>query len=133
MSTKNKVLTQEHKDAIRKGLTGYKQTDEHKRNTGKSVTGEKNGGWKGDEAGDNPKHRWVERQLGKASDYQCIDCTNQALDWSNVDHLYRRDLDDYAPRCRSCHMIHDFKFNLVKKVKCKVQFKNVFNTSKITI
>ena len=69
-------------------------------------------------------HQRVHRAKGKASQYQCVDCTSTAAEWSynggspNELHGYasRRaatpspysgDPKDYSPRCRPCHKIHD--------------------------
>lgn len=63
---------------------------------------------KGELAGKHPKHRWVARQKGKASEYQCIDCGKKAHDWSNINnHFYRKVLTDYEPRCVRCHKRYD--------------------------
>jgi NAD-dependent SIR2 family protein deacetylase len=55
-------------------------------------------------------HAWIYKQKGKAKNYKCVDCGKQAIDWSNKNHSYRRVLEDYFPRCRSCHKIYDKKF-----------------------
>lgn len=111
---------------------GYKQSEEHRRKISESnkdkpfsvahrkklsesEKGEKNHKWKGDNAGKLAMHSWVERQKGKASTHKCVDCNEQALDWSNVDHSYKRRLKDYSARCRSCHYRYDRKNNLKKK------------------
>ena len=52
----------------------------------KSHIGEKNHNWKGDKAKVLAMHEWVERQRGKASEHQCVDCGKQAQHWSNKDH-----------------------------------------------
>jgi len=54
-------------------------------------------------------HRWIYRRKGKAK--QCIDCGiksgNRGIGWSNVDHKYSRNLDDYQARCMKCHKKYD--------------------------
>lgn len=81
---------------------------------GKHV-GKKSGSWIDGRAWKTSLHCWVVQQLGKASKYKCVDCANQAYDWCNVDHSYQRELDDYAPRCRSCHALYDKQFNKTKR------------------
>jgi len=73
--------------------------------------GENNPMWKGNNAKKNPKHRWIDRKLGKAKNYKCIICGKQAYGWSNKDHTYTRNLEDYQPLCCSCHLKWDYKYN----------------------
>ncbi|ATE85171.1 hypothetical protein SEA_DATTRAN_68 [Streptomyces phage Dattran] len=67
-------------------------------------------------------HRlYVDR--GQASSHRCIDCDNEATDWSyrggdpdelasteaaNEGRVYSLDPSYYDPRCRSCHKIYDY-------------------------
>lgn len=104
------IKSQETREKNRQAVLGEKNP-----NFGK--TGENSPCWKGDNAAKGPMHKWVVRELGKASEYFCIDCTTQARDWSNIDHLYKRNLEDYFPRCRSCHIKYDTKFNNIKNSK----------------
>jgi len=64
-------------------------------------------------------HVWVRRRKGKASLYKCIDCGEQAIHWSNVDHSYKRKLEDYQPRCMKCHRKYDKEANLIIKKERK--------------
>ena len=93
-----KRQTQEVKNKIRKAQLG-------------KYIGEKSGMWKGDLAGICAMHHWVIQIKGYANEHKCIDCPNQARDWSNKDHQYKRNVDDYLPRCRKCHQIYDNKYN----------------------
>ena len=72
---------------------------------------EKNGRWKGNKVGYRAIHCWIYLKKGKASTYKCVDCGKQAEDWSNIDHSYKRKLEDYFPRCRSCHKMYDKEQN----------------------
>lgn len=58
-------------------------------------------------------HKRLHRQIGKASNYLCIDCGSKALDWSNETGNYTFNIKDYSPRCRSCHVKKDK--NWIKK------------------
>lgn len=63
-------------------------------------------------------HQRLRRLRGSAADYVCVDCGGSAADWSytgeSTDELvdnalstplrYSLNLDDYEPRCRSCHL-----------------------------
>jgi len=59
------------------------------------------------------RHKLIERQKGKASSHICS-CGRQAHDWSNIDHQYTFDMDDYIARCVSCHRKFDRKYNNAK-------------------
>jgi len=69
---------------------------------------EKNHGWKGDKAKKATIHDWVRTRKGRAGSYKCEICKEkQAIDWSNKDHKYKRNLDDYQAICRKCHREYD--------------------------
>lgn len=62
------------------------------------------------------KHIWVNGHKGRAG--KCVDKTTGTLpckgrfEWSNVDHKYRRNLDDYSERCTRHHRIYDIQHGL---------------------
>ena len=68
-------------------------------------------GWKGGVETYTNLHKFINDEKGKAKNYKCVMCNNQAMDWSNIDHRYSRNLEDYRPMCRSCHMKWDYQFN----------------------
>lgn len=73
---------------------------------------EKNFNWKGENAKKMTKHAWVRNKRGKAKEYTCVICNERrAEDWSNIDHQYRRVLEDYRPLCRKCHYKYDKENN----------------------
>ena len=57
-------------------------------------------------------HKRIHRAFGKASDRKCVDCGNQARDWSLETEKYSDDVNDYRPRCRSCHRKKDYSETL---------------------
>lgn len=82
--------------------------------------------WKGEEIGYGGAHERVQSVRGKASEHQCVDCTEQAAEWSyrggSQKELtkpvkggngavymvaYSPDLTDYDPRCKTCHKRYD--------------------------
>ena len=77
-----------------------------------SVSGEKNGMWKGALVGYLGIHSWVARKMGKAKDHQCSmacgDCGGR-MEWSNISRQYRRDLSDWRPLCVVHHRRTDPK------------------------
>lgn len=70
--------------------------------------GSKNTAWKGDNASSAAMHLWVYQWKG--SPKQCEMCgttEKKYYDWANVDHTYKRVLDDYIRMCRPCHRKYD--------------------------
>lgn len=65
--------------------------------------------WKGDFISYSVLHRWVQKHLGVAS--ICSNCLTTSkitrIEWANISGNYLRQLDDWLPMCRSCHMIFD--------------------------
>lgn len=52
-------------------------------------------------------HQRVRKELGRAADYPCADCGQSAREWTyrhgGGGMPYSTNLDDYEPRCMSCH------------------------------
>lgn len=102
--------TQEWKDKVSKKMKGIKP-----KNWGIDCggIGEKNAMWKGDKVGYHCMHDWVERWKGKPK--KCEMCgteTAKKFEWANIDHKYRRVLEDYIRLCTSCHRNYDYKNNI---------------------
>ena len=114
-----KKLSETTKEKMRQVNLGKKLSEATKEKLKKANTGEKSGKWKGDNVGYEGVHAWIRKHKGKASLYKCIDCGEQAKDWSNVDHSYKRNLEDYQPRCIGCHRKYDKKYNLIIKKERK--------------
>lgn len=68
-------------------------------------SGEQSHNWVGDKVSRRSMHSRVERELGKASEYLCIDCESRpGHDWSQEPNTDWLDVNSYSPRCRSCHV-----------------------------
>ena len=68
--------------------------------------------WKGDGVGMGAVHDWITKWKGQPKFCEVCGTTNAKLfDWSNVDHKYRRILDDYIRMCRRCHILYDIEHN----------------------
>jgi hypothetical protein len=70
--------------------------------------------WKGEKAGYTSIHAWVRKYKGKPS--YCEKCgkaktTFASIQWANIDHQYRRVLDDYIALCVKCHREYDREHN----------------------
>lgn len=72
--------------------------------------GEKHCGWKGDRVTYWGLHKWVMRNFGQPD--TCENCKTSGLKarqihWANLSHLYKRNRDDWARLCQSCHRLYD--------------------------
>ena len=66
--------------------------------------------WKGEDASYISKHAWVSRWKGKPDTCEMCGMTGLsgvAIHWANIDHKYRRVLDDYIRLCARCHFEYD--------------------------
>lgn len=80
----------------------------------KGKVGEENYIWKGEFASYGAMHKWVARWKGKPM--VCDHCGSKRkkkYEWSNKDHQYRRNLDDYQRLCTSCHRLYDISVGLL--------------------
>lgn len=79
------------------------------------VKKEKNGNWKGDEAGRWSFHQWINTNYPKPE--FCEECKKvQPYDLANIkNHNYTRNVEDYKWLCRSCHKKLDFKNKRLEK------------------
>lgn len=70
------------------------------------------------DGGYNPAHRSLQRVRGKAATHSCVDCGQQAQEWSynggDPDEItdadgrtFSRDPGFYSPRCVKCHRVFD--------------------------
>lgn len=89
---------------------GKKHSYERKQKT----TGKNNYAWKDNNVGYSALHSWVKRKLGKPLICQYCRATSKErkISWANIDHKYKRKLNDFIPLCYSCHRKYDYKYNL---------------------
>ena len=81
----------------------------HKNLKGTKV-GNKNYNWKGEHIKYGSLHGWVNNNFEKSE--KCDLChKKRKLEWSNKDHKYSRNREDWQCICRSCHRRHDFENN----------------------
>ena len=70
--------------------------------------------WKGDKTGYGGMHDWVRKWKGNANNCEnCGRTDRKRYEWANIDHQYKRILDDYISLCKSCHLEYDKKFGKV--------------------
>ena len=80
--------------------------------------------WKGDKAKYIAKHEWARKQIPKPK--VCPDCGKEKrLDIANKDHLYKRVVEDWMYKCRSCHNKYDIRFNSRPKPPIKSVAKRI--------
>lgn len=104
---------------ISKALTGRIRSPEERKKIGDGHRGklhperqgEKSVHWKGDEVGYHGIHKWIQLKKGIAT--TCEQCGKKGgvIDWANLDHKYKRKVEDYRAMCRSCHRKFDHRFN----------------------
>jgi hypothetical protein len=76
----------------------------------KSLLGENNPNWKGDNVGYYALHQWIKSRKDKPS--LCEECKKLApYDLANISQEYKRDINDWEWLCRSCHMHKDNRIN----------------------
>ena len=119
MPHKGYKQTKEHKEKHKLKMFGkhwkiqdtskYKKpkSKKHKLNIGIAKLGNKNPNYRGDDIKYGAKHKRIRVLKGNAKKYKCVDCGNPAVHWSNVDHEYSLNPDDYKARCQRCHRIYD--------------------------
>jgi len=81
------------------------------------ITGDKHPAWKGDKASQSSIHSWVKRIMGTPN--VCDFCgkisdNKVGMHWSNKDHKYKRDLNDWQRLCASCHKQYDYDNKLIQ-------------------
>lgn len=99
---KGKKLSKKHRE---------KMSEAHKGKPAYWNIGEKSPNWKGENVSYRELHKWIVKQLGKP--IKCEHCgairDKKRFHWANIDHKYRRNIDDYISLCGSCHKKYDIK------------------------
>jgi hypothetical protein len=66
--------------------------------------------WKGEKVSYVGLHQWVRRKKGAPKKCEfCRTTKAKKFEWANIDHRYRRDIEDYIRLCTSCHRFYDLK------------------------
>ena len=111
------IFTENRKAALKK-VHAMTRSEEWKKRIGDANRGrhkgeprigyqqENHGQWKGDTASYCAIHNWVRRWYGTPK--ECSHCgTTKAkkFEWANKSGKYKRDINDYARLCTSCHRL----------------------------
>ena len=108
-----KRISKTMKGQIPTWLIGKPLSEEHKRKLGMSEKGKKHYAWKGNNAGYSAVHNWIVREKGepKICEFCGATAKEKRLHWANIDHTYKRKIDDYIAMCPVCHNKYDVKHN----------------------
>lgn len=60
--------------------------------------------------GYNTLHDWVYRHKGKPTKCQHCGTNKGRIEWANKSHEYKRNLKDWIPLCKKCHVKYDRDF-----------------------
>lgn len=56
-------------------------------------------------------HKWVSKWKTKPANCEHCGRSECRIEWANIDHTYKRVLDDYIALCVRCHLKHDKENN----------------------
>lgn len=107
--------TAEHKAKIAATLKGHVVTESTRQKISENNAkpslgkfGESAPNWRGDKAGYDALHRWVQTVLGKPN--CCSNCgttSKRMYHWANLSGLYSRNIKDWVRLCVPCHKLYD--------------------------
>jgi len=105
-------------EKMRQAKLGHKVSAKTRKKISKSrsglnvpQSGKDNPNWKGDNAGYNAVHSWLNRNFKDPR--KCEHCgSTKNLHWSNKTHKnYTRNRKDWLKLCNSCHLKYDIRHN----------------------
>lgn len=117
---KNRPRTPEHKEKLRLAAIGRKHSPEaiekiRLAQIGKIYSAETIKKISEAKLIDNPGygaiHDWVRRWKGTPNLCENCGATDRYMNWANIDHQYKRVLEDYIRLCVPCHREFDKKFD----------------------
>lgn len=72
--------------------------------------------WRGENLSREGLHQWVAYWKGRPKKCEhCNSINKRKFEWANIDHKYKRDLNDYIRLCTSCHRKYDYENNNYKQ------------------
>ena len=81
--------------------------------------------FKGENVGYFSLHNWVKRHKGKPVECKTCGITikEKRMTWANIDHQYKRNLDDFISLCYSCHK----KYDIVRKINGFISYERDYS------
>ena len=68
--------------------------------------------WKGENAKYGAIHEWIRKKLGTPKFCECCGRTDKKkYEWCNINHKYKRDINDWMRLCTKCHRKYDYTHN----------------------
>jgi hypothetical protein len=64
--------------------------------------------WRGDNAGRSAIHKWLNKHWPLTGTCEQCGTSGVRTEWSNKDHTWRRERDDYRELCSRCHRYYDY-------------------------
>lgn len=106
-ASKGKKHSEETKRKIGDAIKGYKHSRESKKKMSNNKKGKKHYRWNDKNPSKRAIHKWVDRNKQKKK--ICIICNRNNIKtyWGNINHKYKRRLDDYFEVCIHCHRLYD--------------------------
>lgn len=83
---------------------GVKARSRSEAPSGRPPTGKQNWNWVGGKVGYQALHTWVRKYKGTPK--KCEHCgrtDKKKYEWSNIGHMYKRNLADWIRLCTKCH------------------------------
>lgn len=74
--------------------------------------GETNVAWVGDKIQKDSLHCWIGREWGNPKKCDiCGTTESPKFEWSNKNHTYKRNREDWQRLCKKCHVHYDIEYN----------------------
>lgn len=108
-----RTMSESHKGipSPNKGKKGLYHSGSFKKGHKLNV-GNKSWLWKGDKVSYGGLHTWVKTWKGEPKICQvCGTVKAKKYEWANIDHKYRRVLEDFIRMCTKCHRKYDIEHN----------------------
>lgn len=108
---KKKISEIHKRRGVGKWMKGRKLSEETRKKMSEAKKEEKAYQWKGKRVGYRGLHKWVNKWKGKPKICEHCGATykEREIQWANIDHKYRRNLNDFISLCVPCHRKYDAK------------------------
>ncbi len=104
-----------------KGLT--KETDKRLIIFSEAKMGNKNPAWKGGVSWYVQVHKWIKKNKQKTGICTICNKEYEKTQWSNIDHKYKHEINDWIEMCYHCHTL----FDEMKLIRPNLNFRDMKN------